>query len=89
MSAEQTTIHEITFDNLANHERRQQIYEADFDFYWTSDWSPEFYIELATAGFISVAHDFGGMQLLLPQIQSAYAVLDWENLHVSRSTRRW
>ena len=89
MSAEQTTIQEITFDDLTNPERLEHIYEAELDFYWSSDWSPEFYIELAKAGFISVAHDFGGMHLLLPQIQSAYAVLDWENLHASRSTRRW
>ena len=27
--------------------------------------------------------------LLLPEIQSAYALLDWENLHASKSMRRW
>lgn len=89
METEQTTIEEITLDDVAHPERLESIHAGPFDFYWTSDWSPEFYVELAKAGFISVAHEFGVMHLLLPQIQSAYAVLDWENLHVSRSTRRW
>ncbi len=68
------------------------IYQAKQTFYWADDWSPEFYIALARAGFISVSLDGGSEnigQLLLPEMQDAYAVLDWENLHMSRSMKRW
>lgn len=57
--------------------------------YWTDRWEPALYMALARAGFISIAHvdaDLG--DLLIPELQTAYAVLDWENLHVSRQVRR-
>lgn len=68
------------------------IYRSRQNYYWTPDWTPEMYILLARAGFISVSTDIGDSEeqlVLLPEIQRAYAVLDWENLHISKSTRRW
>ena len=57
------------------------------------DWSPDFYIQLAKLGFISTAihYELDGqtIPLLLPEIQPAYCVLDWENLHAGQSFRRW
>lgn len=57
------------------------------------DWSPDFYIQLAKLGFISTAIylDQPGTKIaiLLPEIQKAYSVLDWDNLHISRSMQRW
>ena len=50
------------------------------------------YIALARAGFIATTIDVGlgdEFLLLLPEIQSAYALLDWENLHASKSMQRW
>jgi len=61
----------------------------DIRYYWSDAWDPLFYADLARAGFISVAMDierFG--PVLLPEIQSAYAVLDWENLHISGHIRK-
>ena len=29
------------------------------------------------------------LELLIPQLQRSYAVLDWVNLHTSRSMKRW
>ena len=73
--------------------RLEEIYADERELYWTVDWSAEFWIAQASAGFIatSVTLDFedGQLQLLLPQIQEAYALLDWGDLHVSRSMRRW
>ena len=61
----------------------------DHSLYWSESWDPEFYVELARAGFISTAHDDPELgPLLLPEIQTSYAVLDWENLHRSRNLRR-
>lgn len=66
------------------------VYRGENTHYWSDDWSTEFYRKQAKAGFIctSLVHDQIG-PVLLPEIQAAYAVLDWENLHVSRSMKRW
>ncbi|MFT4550088.1 MAG: Leu/Phe-tRNA-protein transferase [Pseudoalteromonas tetraodonis] len=72
--------------------RLEEICASERELYWTIDWSTEFYIAQAKAGFIatSIELDFEEpVRILLPEIQHAYAVLDWENLHVSRSMRRW
>ncbi len=58
-------------------------------FYWSDDWDPDLYVALARAGFIAIAHhhpDAGC--ILLPELQRSYAVLDWEDLHVSRHVRK-
>lgn len=72
--------------------RLDQIYADERELYWTLDWSPEFYIAQAKAGFIATSIELEfepPVRILLPEIQHAYAILDWENLHVSRSMRRW
>ena len=66
----------------------QVVYPAEFELYWSDCWEPEFYSALAQAGFISTCVQEGDAYFLLPEMQSAYAVLDWENLHVSRQARR-
>ena len=75
---------------LGDFERRRLLYGSDETHYWTNDWSPDFYRLQARAGFISIAieHEKLG-PVLVPEIQSAYAVLDWPDLHLSRSMRRW
>ena len=82
----------LGLDDFASPERLEEIYASERELYWTTDWSPEFYIAQAKAGFIATSIDLGfpePFRILLPEIQHAYAVLDWENLHVSRSMRRW
>jgi len=58
------------------------------DYYWTTDWSEEFYIELAKSGFISTTYDTKEGLVLLPELQLDYAILDFENLHVSKKVKR-
>lgn len=57
-------------------------------YYWTPLFDEDFYIALARAGFISVAHISEWGELLLPELQAAYAVLDWKDLKASRSTQK-
>ncbi|WP_455757532.1 hypothetical protein [Sulfurimonas sp.] len=57
-------------------------------YYWSDDWSEEFYIELAKAGFISTTYDTLEGLVLLPEIQYDYAVLDFENLHISSKVKK-
>jgi Leu/Phe-tRNA-protein transferase len=58
------------------------------NYYWSDDWSVEFYIELAYAGFISVSTVFEDRLVLLPEIQFEYAVLDFEDLHVGKKVNK-
>lgn len=60
------------------------------EYFWTDDWSPRFYRAQAKLGFIAVAArgpgDMGNV--LMPQLQNSYAVLDWSNLVVERGVRK-
>ena len=90
VDVQKTEIEEISLGDVVSPERLKEVYENENEFYWTSDWSPELYVELARAGFMSVAFELGGtLELLVPQLQQSYAVLDWENLHASKSMLRW
>jgi Leu/Phe-tRNA-protein transferase len=92
--ADESFFHEgrIGLHDFCSPGRLAEIYASHRELYWTTDWTPEFYIAQATAGFIATSIDLGfpeSFQILLPEIQHAYALLEWENLHVSRSMRRW
>ena len=90
MEDEQRTIQEIGIEDVISPDRLAEIQAGADDICWTDDWSVEFYWALVRAGFISTCFEIGeGRCVLLPEIQKAYAVLDWGHLHVSRSMRRW
>ena len=57
-------------------------------YYWSDDWSEEFYIELSKAGFISTTHETKDGLVLLPELQNDYAILDFENLHISQKVKK-
>ncbi|MFT5466191.1 MAG: Leu/Phe-tRNA-protein transferase [Verrucomicrobiales bacterium] len=90
----------ITPEDIESTERLAAIQAAPDTYYWTSNWSPEFYVGLAKLGFMNItteapvwtgtdSNQLRLMEVLAPEMQSAYAVLDFENLHLSRSTQRW
>ena len=81
----------ITLSDLHNKAVLEKIYHNLHDTYYiTDDLSPEMYDELAYCGFISVSgRDAFRNEYLLPEIQSSYAVLHWENLHISRRLRQF
>lgn len=79
----------LSYQDLRNPLLLQARY-ADMgeDYYWSEDFSPEFYIAQAQAGFIAVTEQRKGRELLLPELQRSYAVLDFNNLHISRHAQR-
>lgn len=85
-----TSIHPIVPADLSEENLHQRLYpNLDQTLYWSDHWRPDFYIALARAGFISISQqnpEHG--TLLLPELQKCYAVLDWENLRVSRRIKR-
>jgi len=58
------------------------------NYYWSDDFSAEYYIAQAKAGFIAVTDYFEEEELLLPEIQFSYAVLDFQDLHISRKVKK-
>jgi len=48
------------------------------------DWSPDFYVEVAYSGMIAVTMD----DVLLPEMQREYCVLDWKYMHICKRVGR-
>ena len=83
-------IYYITKENLEDKDiLHNLIYQnMDLNYYYSDDFSPEFYISLARAGFISVSYIEDNIEYLLPEMQYEYAVLDFQNLHISRKVNK-
>lgn len=60
---------------------------TQLDYYYSYDFSPEFYIKLAKAGFISTAAIHKKEPILLPEMQLSYALLDFKDLHISKKVK--
>ncbi len=89
MSDEQI-IPQISLNELHSVAIINEIYNDPTNYYWSSDWDSDLYAELAYAGFISTAMNHPEMgAVLLPEMQEAYAVLDWDDLHISTKTQRF
>ena len=60
----------------------------ELNYYISDDFSCEFYILLARAGFISVSYMQDDKQYLLPEMQLEYAVLEFQDLHISKKINK-
>ncbi|MCK5111319.1 MAG: hypothetical protein KAQ94_07340 [Arcobacteraceae bacterium] len=60
----------------------------EINYYYSDDFSCEFYIQLARAGFISVSYTEDDVQYLLPEMQFEYAVLEFKDLHISQKVKK-
>ncbi len=58
------------------------------NYYWSDDFSAKYYIAQAKAGFIAVTDYYEDEELLLPEIQFSYALLDFKDLHISRKVNK-
>ncbi|RRS30700.1 MAG: hypothetical protein P794_05860 [Epsilonproteobacteria bacterium (ex Lamellibrachia satsuma)] len=86
----QLGIHHLSFTDVSDHTALYKRIYPDLykNYYWSDDFSPEYYIAQAKAGFIAVTDHYEGKELLLPEIQFSYALLDFKDLHVSRKVKR-
>jgi Leu/Phe-tRNA-protein transferase len=79
----------LSLHDLNNPLLLQKLYhDSTTDYYWSDDFSARFYYAQARAGFIAVTERHHEGELLLPELQRSYAVLDFEHLHVTRHARR-
>jgi len=55
------------------------------NYYWSDDWSVDFYIDLAKKGFICTTQDIDNENfVLLAEMQFNYALLNFNELHISK-----
>ncbi len=89
--SKQPTIYYLTYEDvLDKNVLFNQIYpNLEHNYYWSDDWSCEFYILLAYCGFISVSFSTDEELVLLPEIQKEYALLDFEDLHISKKVQKF
>ncbi len=88
--AEPAPIPYIALSQMTRSIRNQIVATTPFVHFWTDDWTTDFYRAQARLGFIAVATEGPGDigNVLIPELQEAYAVLDWSDLHMDRSLRR-
>jgi len=86
MESKTLGIYPISLEMLHSFEYLYQTVYPDSsrEYYWSSDFSAEFYIAQAKAGFMAICETMDGDELLLPEIQRSYAVLDFGDIHISR-----
>lgn len=83
------TIYYISQDDI-NDENILQNYiykDENTNFYFSGDFSCDFYINLAKKGFISTSTEYKQKLYLLPELQFEYALLDFKDLHISKKVK--
>jgi len=90
MNNTQLGIHHLSYDDITNHKILHEFIYPDMfkNYYWSDDFSAEYYIAKAKAGFIAVTDYYEEEELLLPEIQFSYALLDFDDLHISTKARK-
>jgi len=90
MNTEDSTIYYLKNEDITNHEILfTHIYSnMQSNYYWSDDFSEEFYVNLAYAGFICVSNYIDDKFILLPEIQFEYAVLDFKDLYISKKVKK-
>ena len=90
MGTLQLGIYPLFYDAVTDHNYlMKHIYpDMERNYYWSTDFSPSYYIAQAKAGFIAVTDIYQGEELLLPEIQYSYAILHFEDLHISKKVQK-
>jgi Leu/Phe-tRNA-protein transferase len=89
METIQLGIHHLPYDVITDRGLLEKLIYPNMrkNYYWSEDFSADYYIAQAKAGFIAVTDYFEEEELLLPEIQFAYTLLDFEDLHISRKVQ--
>ena len=81
---QQPQIYNLTQEHLKDEElfQNQICLDMTNNYYWSDDWTVEFYKKLAYEGFISTTYETQSGLVLLPELQFDYAILDFKDLHI-------
>ena len=84
------TIYYLTYDDIKDDNiLKNHIYtDLNTNYYYSDDFSCDFYIHLAKNGFISTTTKYDDTLYLLPELQFEYALLDFEDLHISKKVQK-
>ncbi|HEY9053817.1 MAG TPA: GNAT family N-acetyltransferase [Rectinemataceae bacterium] len=82
------SIPELDFSSLEPQFFARLAADTDREYYWHKDFDPAFYRAQARKGFIAITMDRGDRHFLVSELHAGYSVLDWDNLHLSRTLRR-
>ena len=82
-------IYQLPYNDLYDINKLIDIYtNTQANYYWSDDFSASYYIAQAKAGFIAVSDTITNQEVLLPEIQYAYALLDFKDIYIpSRVTK--
>lgn len=58
------------------------------NYYAVDSFSPNIYVKLARAGFISISYKIDKKIYLVPEIQFEYSILNFKNLHISKKVSK-
>ena len=85
-----SSISYLSFDDIKNKNILfNHIYANEkSNFYISDDLSKDFYINQALCGFISTSVTIEDKFYLVPEMQFEYAILDFENLHISKKVQK-
>ncbi len=86
----QLGIHHLSYETVSDKSTLYDLIYPDMykNYYWSDNFSPEYYIAQAKAGFIAITDYYEDKELLLPEIQFSYALLDFEDLHISKKVKK-
>lgn len=90
MSKELKIIYYLTLDDL-NDENivNNYIYpNMEENYYWSDDYSAQFYVKAAELGFITTSMYEKDKFILLPEIQFEYALLDFDEIRISKKIKK-
>jgi len=88
--SQENTIYYLKLEDINNEDIiKNHIYpDLNSNYYFSDDFSEEFYVKLASLGFISTTTIYQDYLYLLPELQFEYAVLHFENLHISKKVNK-
>jgi len=86
----QLGIYNLSYEAICSQDYlKESIYPNMYkNYYWSDDFSATYYIAQAKAGFIAVTDTYEGQELLIPEIQFRYALLDFRDLHISKKVSK-
>lgn len=82
------TLDYLSIDDLNRKFRSYIIANGVLEFFYSDDWSPLFYRAQAKLGFIAITGNRNSSVQLLPQLQTAYALLDWKNITIDKKVKK-
>jgi Leu/Phe-tRNA-protein transferase len=87
---EKSVVYYLTFEDIKDENILfNYIYaNENSNFYISDDLSKDFYINQANCGFISTSIYLEEKFYLVPEMQFEYAILDFEDLHISKKVKK-